>query len=55
MYSKRKKTVAPVFGIIKHVLGFRQFLLRGLGRVSAEWELVCLAYNMKRLFRLRTA
>ena len=55
MYSKRKKTVEPVFGIIKHILGFRQFLLRGLARVSAEWELVCPAYNVKRLFRLQTA
>jgi len=55
MYAKRKKTVEPVFGIIKHVMGFRQFLHRGLARVSAEWELVCLAYNVRRLFRLQTA
>jgi len=46
--------VEPVFGIIKHVLGFRQFLLRGLAKVNAEWELVCLAYNVKRLRRLNT-
>jgi hypothetical protein len=51
-YAKRKQTVEPVFGIIKHVLGFRQFLLRGLSKVSTEWELVCLAYNVKRLHRL---
>jgi len=55
MYSRRKKTVEPVFGIIKSVLGFRQFLLRGLANVKAEWELVCLAYNVKRFFRLKTA
>jgi len=55
MYSKRKKTVEPTFGIIKHVLGFRQFLVRGIEQVSGEWELVCLAYNIKRLFRLKTA
>jgi len=55
MYAKRKQTVEPVFGIIKHVLGFRQFLLRGLAKVSGEWELVCLAYNVKRLFRLQSA
>ena len=55
MYAKRKKTVEPVFGIIKHVMGFRQFLHRGLASVSAEWELMCLAYNVKRLFRLQPA
>ena len=55
MYAKRKQTVEPVFGIIKQVLGFWQFLLRGLTHVSGEWELVCLAYNVKRLFRLKMA
>jgi len=55
VYSKRKKTVEPTFGIIKHVPGFRQFLVRGIEQVSGEWELVCLAYNVKRLFRLKTA
>lgn len=54
LYAKRKQTVEPVFGIIKHVLGFRQFLLRGLSKVNAEWELICLAYNVKRLYRLKT-
>ncbi|NQU76143.1 MAG: transposase, partial [Planctomycetes bacterium] len=44
-----------VFGIIKHVMGFRQFLLRGLAKVSGEWELVRLAYNVKRLWVLKTA
>jgi len=48
-YRKRASTVEPVFGIIKAVLGFRQLLLRGLAKVSGEWSLVCLAYNLKRL------
>jgi len=48
IYRLRKCTVEPVFGIIKAVLGFRQFLLRGLAAASAEWCLVCLAYNIKR-------
>jgi hypothetical protein len=48
----RQQTVGPVFGIIKSVLGFKQFLLRGLANVSTEWTLVCLAYNLKRLHRL---
>ena len=52
LYAKRKQTAEPVFGIIKSVLGFRQFLLRGLEKVSGEWNLVCLAYNAKRLHRM---
>jgi len=52
IYRQRACTVEPVFGIIKAVLGFRQFLLRGLRKVSGEWNLVCLAYNLKRLHRL---
>lgn len=51
-YRQRACTVEPVFGILKTVLGFRQFLLRGLRKVSGEWNLVCLAYNLKRLHRL---
>jgi transposase len=51
-YRQRACTVEPVFGIIKAVLGFRQFLLRGIKKVSGEWNLVCLAYNLKRLHRL---
>jgi transposase len=53
IYRRRSATVEPVFGIIKHVLGFRQFLLRGLAKVSGEWNLVCLAYNLKRLHTLQ--
>jgi hypothetical protein len=45
-------TVEPAFGIIKSVLGFRRFLLRGLEKVELEWALVCTAYNLKRLHRL---
>jgi hypothetical protein len=51
-YKLRQQTVEPAFGIIKSVLGFRQFLLRGLAKVQLEWQLVCLAYNLKRLHRL---
>jgi Transposase DDE domain len=51
-YAKRKSTVEPVFGIIKEVMGFRRFLLRGLEAVKGEWRLVCLAFNLKRLLVL---
>jgi IS5 family transposase len=51
-YGLRKQTVEPVFGIIKAVMGFRRFMLRGLAKVSMEWDLVCLAYNLKRLHRM---
>ncbi len=49
IYRLRKCTVEPVIGIIKEVLGFRQFSLRGLAAVAGEWCLVCLAFNLKRL------
>jgi hypothetical protein len=55
VYSKRKCTVEPVFGIIKSVQQFRSFLLRGLEHVSGEWTLVCMAYNFKRLGSLAGA
>jgi transposase len=48
-YARRKHVVEPVFGIIKQALGFRQFLLRGLEKVPAEFDLVALAYNLRRL------
>jgi transposase len=51
-YKLRQQTVEPVFGIIKSVLGFRQFLLRGKEKAGLEWKLVCLAYNFKRLHRM---
>ena len=52
-YALRKQTVEPVFGIIKSVMGFRQFSLRGLQKVTGEWTLVCLAWNLKRMAVLR--
>jgi transposase/transposase InsO family protein len=52
LYGKRKSTVEPVFGIIKAVMGFRQFLLRGVEAVCGEWDLVCMAWNLKRLHAL---
>lgn len=52
-YGLRKQTVEPVFGIIKSVMGFRQFLTRGLHNVQGEWTLVCLAWNLKRMALLR--
>jgi transposase len=50
-YAKRKEVVEPVFGQIKQVRGFRQFLLRGVEKVSAEWDLICLGHNLLKLFR----
>ena len=55
LYALRKHTPEPVFGIIKAVLGFRQFLLRGLDAVRGEWRLVTLAWNLKRMFALTRA
>jgi hypothetical protein len=52
LYKPRKETVEPVIGIIKSAMGFRQFLLRGKAKVSLEWSLVTLAYNMRRLHLL---
>ena len=54
IYRLRKRTVEPVIGIIKEILGFRQFSLRGLKKVIGEWCLVCLAFNLKRLHILMT-
>ena len=51
-YKKRKETVEPVFGIIKSIMGFRQFMLRGLEKVNTEWTLVRVAYNIKKLYNL---
>lgn len=49
IYGLRKCTVEPVIGIIKEIMGFRQFSLRGLAAAAGEWCLVCLAFNLKRL------
>ena len=53
VYATRKSTVETVFGIIKQVQGFRQFLLRGLDSVQSEWSLVCIGWNLKRMHALR--
>ena len=52
LYAQRKSTVEPVIGIIKSVLGFRQFSLRGLENVKGELNLVAMAWNLKRMFVL---
>jgi hypothetical protein len=49
LYALRKCTVEPVFGLIKRVMKFRQFSLRGLSGAGGEWSLVCLAWNLKRM------
>jgi transposase len=54
-YGLRKQTVEPVFGVIKHVMKFRQFLLRGVEKVRHEWNLVALAWNLKRMSVLNMA
>jgi hypothetical protein len=54
-YAQRKQTVEPVFGIITSVLGFTCFRLRGLANTAAEWTLIALAYNCRRLHRLQQA
>ena len=51
IYSRRKSTVEPVFGQIKHARGLRQFLLRGKENVSAEWQIWCLTHNLLKLYR----
>ena len=53
LYKLRQQTVEPVFGIVKAVLGFNGFSLRGLDKVAGEWGLVALAYNCKRLHKLK--
>ncbi len=55
LYKLRRQTVEPVFGVIKAVLGFSGFSLRGLDKVEGEWTLVALAYNCKRLHKLSLA
>jgi transposase len=55
IYSRRSCTVEPTFGTIKAVLGLRQFLMRGLERVRIEWDLVCLAYNTRRIWSMAKA
>ncbi|MDH2091647.1 IS1182 family transposase [Rhizobium pusense] len=52
-YRLRKQVVEPVFGQIKQARGFRQFLLRGLGQVRAEWAMICTAHNLLKLAQNR--
>jgi hypothetical protein len=52
IYAARKSIVEPVFGQIKQARGFRQFLLRGIEKVRAEWALVCLTHNILKLYRI---
>ena len=54
-YRLRKQTAEPVFGQIKHARGFRQFLMRGLAKVSGEWAMVCTAHNLLKLAAARPA
>lgn len=51
IYGRRKVIVEPVFGQIKQAMGFRRFSLRGLGKVAAEWAIVCLCHNLLKLRR----
>lgn len=53
LYAKRKCTVEPVFGIIKQIMGFRQFSLRGFEAVCGEWSIVSIAWNLKRMFAIK--
>jgi len=55
VYALRKVTSEPIFGIIKAVMGFRGFMLRGKESVSGEWNLACMAYNIKRMHSLKMA
>jgi len=52
-YRKREQSVEPVFGQIKQARGLRQFLLRGLDKVAAVWQLGCAAHNLLKLYRAR--
>ena len=52
LYAQRQSTIEPTFGNIKSILHFRQFLLRSIEKVRAEWNLVCLAFNLKRMHRM---
>jgi len=55
LYKNRQQTVEPAYGIVKQAMGFRQFLTRGIANVTNEWNLVSIAYNVKRIFSMKTA
>ncbi len=52
IYAGRKAIVEPVFGQIKQARGFRQFLLRGVEKVRAEWAMVCMTHNILKMYRV---
>jgi hypothetical protein len=54
-YRLRKQVVEPVFGQVKQARGFRQFLLRGVEKVRAEWAMICTTHNLLKLFTLANA
>ena len=54
IYAERKSVIEPIFGIIKQVMGFRQFMLRGFEKAKGEWSLMCIAYNLKRMNTIRS-
>ena len=54
-YAKRKGMIEPIFGQIKHVRGFWQFLLRGLEKMRGEWRLICMTHNLLKLFQSQQA
>jgi len=51
LYAARKRIVEPVFGQTKGARGIRGFLLRGLEKVAAEWQLICLTHNLLKIWR----
>ena len=55
IYALRKSTIEPTFGIQKEVMGYRQFLVRGFAAVSAEWDLLCIGFNLKKMFAMAMA
>lgn len=55
VYRQRQGIVEPIFGQIKQCRGFRQFLLRGLRKVNAEWQIICATHNLLKLYRFRAA
>ncbi len=55
LYAFRKQTVEAVLGVIKSIMGFTHFHLHGITNVASEWALVALAYNFRRLARLKVS
>ena len=51
LLQKRKTIVEPIFGYIKHILGFRRWTVRGLSNVRAQWALICMAVNLRKMYR----